>query len=99
MAEFGPAPDAERRQGTKPGRRQALQAECAPCCVAATRAALADRLIHRPMSVHSAPADPTPASRPAVTLPRLREAAARGEKLTMLTCYDATFARVLEDAG
>lgn len=52
-----------------------------------------------PMSVHPAPAEPTPAARPAVTLPRLRDAAAKGEKLAMLTCYDATFARVLDDAG
>jgi 3-methyl-2-oxobutanoate hydroxymethyltransferase len=51
-----------------------------------------------PMSVHPAPAEPTPAARPAVTLPRLRDAAAKGEKLAMLTCYDATFARVLDDA-
>ncbi|MGM9489077.1 3-methyl-2-oxobutanoate hydroxymethyltransferase [Ideonella sp. YS5] len=51
------------------------------------------------MSVHSAPAENTPATRPAMTLPRLREAASRGEKLTMLTAYDATFARVLDDAG
>ncbi|MFZ2990565.1 3-methyl-2-oxobutanoate hydroxymethyltransferase [Ideonella sp.] len=50
------------------------------------------------MSVHSLDTS-TPAARPSVSLPRLREAAARGEKLTMLTCYDATFTRVLEDAG
>ena len=51
------------------------------------------------MSVHPTPAAPTPAARPAVTLPRLRDALARGEKLAMLTCYDATFAQVLDDAG
>jgi 3-methyl-2-oxobutanoate hydroxymethyltransferase len=34
-----------------------------------------------------------------VTLHRLRELHASGEKLTMLTCYDASFARVLDDAG
>lgn len=51
------------------------------------------------MSVHPAPADTAPAARPVTTLPRLRDAAARGEKLAMLTCYDATFARVLDEAG
>jgi len=51
------------------------------------------------MSVHPAPAESSPANRPATTLPRLRDAAARGEKLAMLTCYDATFARVLDEAG
>ena len=30
-----------------------------------------------------------------LTLHRLRELYAAGEKLTMLTCYDATFAQVL----
>jgi 3-methyl-2-oxobutanoate hydroxymethyltransferase len=34
-----------------------------------------------------------------LTLPRLREMHAAGEKIAMLTCYDATFARVLDDAG
>jgi 3-methyl-2-oxobutanoate hydroxymethyltransferase len=34
-----------------------------------------------------------------MSLPRLREMAAQGEKISMLTAYDATFARVLDDAG
>jgi 3-methyl-2-oxobutanoate hydroxymethyltransferase len=34
-----------------------------------------------------------------VTLHRIRAQHAAGEKLAMLTCYDASFARVLEDAG
>jgi len=34
-----------------------------------------------------------------VSLPRLRDMAARGERITMVTAYDATFARVLDDAG
>ena len=51
------------------------------------------------MSVHPQPAPDASATRPAWTLPRLREASARGEKLVMLTCYDATFSRVLDEAG
>ena len=34
-----------------------------------------------------------------VTLPRLLEMHASGEKIAMLTCYDAAFASVLEEAG
>jgi 3-methyl-2-oxobutanoate hydroxymethyltransferase len=52
------------------------------------------------MSAHSSPASSSSApARAAVTLPRLREMRARGEKIAMLTCYDATFAQVLDDAG
>ena len=42
--------------------------------------------------------DPTPARKP-LTLHRLREMHAAGEKIAMLTCYDATFATLLDDAG
>ncbi len=48
------------------------------------------------MSVH--PPDPATGRKP-LTLHRLRELHASGEKLTMLTCYDASFARVADDAG
>ena len=41
---------------------------------------------------------PTPSRKP-VTLHRLREMHAAGEKIAMLTCYDATFAQVLDAAG
>ncbi|HEY9026956.1 MAG TPA: 3-methyl-2-oxobutanoate hydroxymethyltransferase [Burkholderiaceae bacterium] len=49
------------------------------------------------MSAHSSPT--AGATRAAVTLPKLREMRARGEKIAMLTCYDATFAQVLDEAG
>jgi len=49
------------------------------------------------MSAHSSPASST--ARAAVTLPKLRDMRARGEKIAMLTCYDATFAQVLDEAG
>ncbi len=42
---------------------------------------------------------PSPVSRKPVTLHRLRDMFQAGEKIAMLTCYDATFARVLDEAG
>ena len=41
----------------------------------------------------------TPSSRKPISLPRLREMHALGEKITMLTAYDATFAAVADAAG
>jgi 3-methyl-2-oxobutanoate hydroxymethyltransferase len=53
------------------------------------------------MSSHtpSTPAADTPAVRKPVTLHRLREMQARGEKVSMLTAYDACFARLVDQAG
>ncbi|MFT3856416.1 MAG: 3-methyl-2-oxobutanoate hydroxymethyltransferase [Aquabacterium sp.] len=41
----------------------------------------------------------TPSPRKPLTLHRLREMHAAGEKITMLTAYDATFARIVDEAG
>jgi 3-methyl-2-oxobutanoate hydroxymethyltransferase len=41
----------------------------------------------------------TPSARKPMSLPRLREMHAKGEKITMLTAYDATFAAVADAAG
>ncbi|MHB1895811.1 MAG: 3-methyl-2-oxobutanoate hydroxymethyltransferase [Metallibacterium sp.] len=38
-------------------------------------------------------------ARKAVTIPMLRAMKARGEKIAMLTCYDASFATLIETAG
>jgi 3-methyl-2-oxobutanoate hydroxymethyltransferase len=46
------------------------------------------------MSTHPQP--PAGSARKAVTLPRLREMRAAGEPIAMLTCYDASFARLLD---
>ena len=46
-------------------------------------------------SAGSAPAEP----RKPMTLHRLREMHARGEPIAMLTCYDATFGRLLDECG
>jgi 3-methyl-2-oxobutanoate hydroxymethyltransferase len=45
------------------------------------------------------PSASTPATRRPVSLPRLQEMRDRGEKITMLTAYDATFAAVADAAG
>jgi 3-methyl-2-oxobutanoate hydroxymethyltransferase len=50
------------------------------------------------MSSHATP-DAGAAGRKPVTLHRLREMHAAGEKIAMLTCYDASFARLLDDSG
>ena len=49
------------------------------------------------MSTH--PQAPAPGSRKPVTLPRLREMRTNTEPIAMLTCYDASFARLLDAAG
>jgi 3-methyl-2-oxobutanoate hydroxymethyltransferase len=49
------------------------------------------------MSVHPTPA--TESTRRAVTLPRLREMRAQQDPIAMLTCYDASFARLLDSQG
>jgi 3-methyl-2-oxobutanoate hydroxymethyltransferase len=41
----------------------------------------------------------TPSQRKPVSLPRLREMHSKGEKITMLTAYDATFGAVADAAG
>jgi 3-methyl-2-oxobutanoate hydroxymethyltransferase len=51
------------------------------------------------MSVHPSPDAAAPAARKPITLHRLREMHAQGEPISMLTCYDAAFARVLDHAG
>jgi 3-methyl-2-oxobutanoate hydroxymethyltransferase len=45
------------------------------------------------------PSNPLPSARKPLSLPRLLEMYARGEKITMLTAYDATFAAVADAAG
>jgi 3-methyl-2-oxobutanoate hydroxymethyltransferase len=49
------------------------------------------------MSTHPQP--PPSTGRKPVTLPRLREMRAAGEAIAMLTCYDASFARLLDAQG
>lgn len=50
------------------------------------------------MSSHTTPEAGASGRKP-VTLHRLREMHAAGEKIAMLTCYDASFARLLDEAG
>lgn len=51
------------------------------------------------MSAHPSTPANTPTKRLPVSLPRLAEMRARGEKITVLTAYDATFAAVADAAG
>lgn len=51
------------------------------------------------MSSHTSPTETSLPLRKTVNLPRLREMKACGEKIAMLTAYDATFARTADDAG
>lgn len=52
------------------------------------------------MSSHTSPDDlSTPSARKPITLHRLREMHAAGEKIAMLTAYDASFARLADEAG
>jgi hypothetical protein len=44
------------------------------------------------------PASPMPSRKP-ISLPRILEMRTRGEKITMITAYDATFAAVADAAG
>src|SRR6476659_8363279 len=50
------------------------------------------------MSSHASPTESRSHRKP-VTLHRLAEMRDAGEKVAMLTCYDATFASVLDDCG
>ncbi|HET9978618.1 MAG TPA: 3-methyl-2-oxobutanoate hydroxymethyltransferase [Burkholderiaceae bacterium] len=68
---------------------------CALCSNPAPRL----RRAPSPTTVYSASAPPPAAERKPVTLHRLRQMHAAGERLAMLTCYDAAFARTLDDAG
>ncbi len=51
------------------------------------------------MAVYGAGKTTPQAARKPVSLPRLRELRERGEKITMITAYDATFASVADAAG
>ena len=59
----------------------------------------ANTSITEPAAVYGAGKQSISASRKPVSLPRLREMRERGEKITMLTAYDATFASVADAAG
>ncbi|MCX7901985.1 MAG: 3-methyl-2-oxobutanoate hydroxymethyltransferase, partial [Burkholderiaceae bacterium] len=51
------------------------------------------------MSAHTSPAASAPPPRRPMTLPRLLEMHRQREPIAMLTCYDASFAALLDEAG
>lgn len=51
------------------------------------------------MSAHESPAAPSDGQRKPVTQPQLAAMRERGEPITMLTCYDASFAALLDSVG
>ena len=51
------------------------------------------------MSVHNTPASGSSAPRKPVTVPGLTRMKSDGEKIAMLTCYDACFASLLDESG
>ena len=59
----------------------------------------ADTAANAACAESAAPYGAAPASRKAVTLARIADMHARGEKIAMLTAYDATFAAVADAAG
>jgi 3-methyl-2-oxobutanoate hydroxymethyltransferase len=64
-----------------------------------TQAAAPDTQTAVQMAVYGAGKTTPQAARKPVSLPRLRELRERGEKITMITAYDATFASVADAAG
>src|SRR5690606_6902725 len=51
------------------------------------------------MSSQVSPSAPVGEARKAITQPRLAELRERGEPIAMLTCYDASFAALLDSVG
>jgi 3-methyl-2-oxobutanoate hydroxymethyltransferase len=64
-------------------------------CVLAETACIRDMNLPRSPEMNT----PVESARKSVTLHRLREMHAKGEKITMLTAYDATLSRLVDEAG
>ena len=85
---FGPHPKLRRRWRRPPGRRRAR----------------VSRLFHpalsaEPVALYSAPSPASGKAQHKVRLPQLLRMKRKGERITAVTCYDATFARLVDDAG
>ena len=71
-----------------------------PACIESAPTPPLRRFDRTSMSSHNSPGDnSTPSARKPITLHRLREMHAAGEKIAMLTAYDASFARLADAAG